>query len=174
MTYYLYHNEEQRGPFMIGQIRGMWNSGAVTADVLFWASDSVEWRPLAEIASELDGTVIAPPPVPVAKPRHPRPEDAPGPGKVLVRRDGVELGWFTYIQIRYKLETCEFDWSEHCLCNGMWYDIDFVIRMCAPPAEAPAQPMLAPAAPQESRLERAAGTYLYTEALIDIFRLFRG
>ena len=36
-------NGDQRGPYLLDQIRSMWSSGSLTADTLWWVSGMTEW-----------------------------------------------------------------------------------------------------------------------------------
>ena len=50
---YVLINNQQQGPYAIDQIHGMWNSGSITADTLFWQEGMTEWEPVqALIAHE--------------------------------------------------------------------------------------------------------------------------
>lgn len=166
--YYLFHNEVQRGPFTLGQLRSMWSQGILTADILFWGSDSVEWRPLAAMAVELEGsseaggTPASPHPLPIQQRR---------PGAIKVARDGEELGFYTREQMEYRLRTGEFSGLEWCEHGGEWYPIDHVIQATAARYEAAPPPLLV--AQEETNVEKALTTYLYTETLLDVLRFFR-
>lgn len=37
------------GPYEIGQLRSMWNTGQLTANTLYWSEDGNEWRGIAEL-----------------------------------------------------------------------------------------------------------------------------
>jgi len=72
MDYYLLVNNQQIGPYPPPQIQGMWNSGAITSDSLYWNAEVEEWRPINELIETLNPlppVVEAPiPPVVVAPP----------------------------------------------------------------------------------------------------------
>lgn len=57
---------EQRGPFVLSQLRSMWCSGAITANALYWQKGMDKWQPISRISDLLD-----PPAQPV------RPESTP-------------------------------------------------------------------------------------------------
>ncbi|MEQ1858462.1 MAG: NINE protein [Chthoniobacteraceae bacterium] len=64
MQYYIYRNDEQHGPYSVGQLRSMWKSGTITGDVPYRYADSDEWIPLSTISDELEGpTQTAPTPL---------------------------------------------------------------------------------------------------------------
>lgn len=63
MPYYVLINDETKGPYTMGQLRGMWNSGAVTAQTLHCQEGYDKWTPLSVILDQLEPTV-APPPLP--------------------------------------------------------------------------------------------------------------
>jgi hypothetical protein len=55
-TYYLGINGESKGPYVKEQILAMWNSGNIQADTLYFNESSNEWKPVADIISELSGS----------------------------------------------------------------------------------------------------------------------
>lgn len=55
--YTLWLNNENAGPYTLGQLKSMWATGKVTAKTRYWKEGSTEWKRLLEIASELEGTV---------------------------------------------------------------------------------------------------------------------
>jgi len=61
MSYFIIQNEETKGPYTIGQLRAMWNSGAVTGDTLYCEEGYEEWLHLRVLADELE------PPAPVSQ-----------------------------------------------------------------------------------------------------------
>ena len=52
--YYLILNERQAGPYTMGQLKSMWQTGLVTAQTQYWFESAESWRPLLELASMLD------------------------------------------------------------------------------------------------------------------------
>ena len=72
MDYYLLVNNQQIGPYPPPQIQGMWNSGAIASDSLYWNAEAEEWRPINELIETLNPlppVVEAPiPPVVVTPP----------------------------------------------------------------------------------------------------------
>lgn len=52
--YYIFQNEEQKGPFTISQLKMMWGTGAITTQTLYWQDGFSEWRPLSEIIDEIE------------------------------------------------------------------------------------------------------------------------
>lgn len=71
--YFVVLNEEQAGPYTIGQLRSMWQSGAVTAHTLFWHEGEEGWQPLIQVRALLENApVSAAADVPVA-PKQPIP-----------------------------------------------------------------------------------------------------
>ena len=66
MEYYLHLNDEQRGPYTLGQLQSMWRAGSITGNTLFWQDGRSNWVPLSAILH-----ILEPPPSPppsVAKP----------------------------------------------------------------------------------------------------------
>ncbi|MDD2708105.1 MAG: DUF4339 domain-containing protein [Verrucomicrobiae bacterium] len=47
--YYLCVGSEQRGPLTIAQLQGMWRSGSITSEALYWQEGQPEWLPLSGI-----------------------------------------------------------------------------------------------------------------------------
>jgi len=47
--YYIYYNNHQHGPYVLEQIRGMWNSGTITADTLFWQEGMTDWQEIKHL-----------------------------------------------------------------------------------------------------------------------------
>jgi GYF domain 2 len=43
---YLWRDNRQEGPFTPGQIKSMWDSGAITADTLYYYPGLPDWRPV--------------------------------------------------------------------------------------------------------------------------------
>ncbi len=52
--YFLLKGDEQSGPFTIGQLRSMWQSGSITAQTQYWFEGAPEWRPLINILRLLE------------------------------------------------------------------------------------------------------------------------
>ena len=63
ILYYLHRDGTQTGPFTIGQLRSMWQSGSITAQVQYWFEGATEWRPLINILRLLEPPAPA---VPIA------------------------------------------------------------------------------------------------------------
>ena len=89
MSYYIIQNDETKGPYTIGQLRSMWNAGAITGKVVFCKEGDAEWRPLSTILGELE-------PLPAAA-------ATPSPAVILTRQSksrgiyiilGILLGLF--------------------------------------------------------------------------------
>ena len=65
ILYYLQKDGAQTGPFTIGQLRSMWQSGSITAQTQYWFEGAPEWRPLINILRLLEPPAT---PVPAATP----------------------------------------------------------------------------------------------------------
>jgi hypothetical protein len=63
MSYYIIEGEETKGPFTIGQLRSMWNTGSITGKTMHCQEGDESWRPLSSILDQLE-----PPPVVVQQP----------------------------------------------------------------------------------------------------------
>lgn len=87
MSYYLLQNDETKGPYTIGQLRSMWNSGAITGDTFYCEEGYKEWLRLTFIADQLEGEfpssipVRSPPPIPITAAA--QPQNSSGVRKVL-------------------------------------------------------------------------------------------
>ncbi|MEI7819747.1 MAG: DUF4339 domain-containing protein [Verrucomicrobiota bacterium] len=58
--YFVILNEEQAGPYTIGQLRAMWQSGSVTAKTLFWCEGEEGWQPLIQLRALLETAPVEP------------------------------------------------------------------------------------------------------------------
>lgn len=72
-------DSEQRGPFVLSQLRSMWGSGAITADALYWQKGMDKWQPISRISDLLD-----PPTPPV------RPASIPSPASEVASRHSAK------------------------------------------------------------------------------------
>lgn len=54
MSYYILKNDKTEGPYTIGQLRSMWNSGALTGDTLYCEEGYEEWVYLRDLADQLE------------------------------------------------------------------------------------------------------------------------
>ncbi len=54
--YTLWINEANAGPYTLGQLRSMWAGGTISAQTLFWIEGNEDWKPLLEIANQLEQT----------------------------------------------------------------------------------------------------------------------
>jgi hypothetical protein len=52
--YYLFLNEQQLGPYTVGQLRSMWQAGTVTSQTQYCYEGAESWRPLSELSSMLE------------------------------------------------------------------------------------------------------------------------
>jgi hypothetical protein len=84
--YWIIISDEQRGPYTLTQLRGMWNSGAITANTLYWQQGFEDWHPLANIIEVLEDRLppTLPPPsigcvFPQQQQSHPQPQLQPQP-----------------------------------------------------------------------------------------------
>ena len=46
---YISNGGEAQGPYEIGQLRSMWNTGQLTANTLYWDEERQEWRGISEL-----------------------------------------------------------------------------------------------------------------------------
>lgn len=54
MEYYIAQNDETNGPYTIGQLRTMWNSGAITGETLYCQEGWSEWLPLSAMIEKFE------------------------------------------------------------------------------------------------------------------------
>jgi len=52
--YYLWLNEEQKGPFTLEQLRAMWSAGTITIQTRFWKEGMGQWVELKHIISRIE------------------------------------------------------------------------------------------------------------------------
>lgn len=48
-VYHLHYGGENHGPYLLDQIRGMWASGIITADAVYWNEAASAWEPLTDL-----------------------------------------------------------------------------------------------------------------------------
>jgi len=95
MDYYLYINDEQKGPFTLAQIQSMWRSGNITGQTLYWQQGFDEWFPLSTMIDLLE-----PPQAPVVQTQpmahvtKSTPSDALGIVIMLLPLASAVLMWF--------------------------------------------------------------------------------
>jgi len=70
MNYFIIQNEETKGPYTIGQLRSLWNSGAITSQTLYCQEGFSEWLPLSRIIRDLEPPPAMPVP-PTSSPAQP-------------------------------------------------------------------------------------------------------
>jgi len=46
---YISNGGDALGPYEMGQLRSMWNSGQITANTLYWGEEKQEWRGVSEL-----------------------------------------------------------------------------------------------------------------------------
>jgi len=69
MNYYLLLDETTKGPYTIGQLRSMWNTGMITVNTPYCQQGDAAWKSLAEIQPQLEpGAVVSSFPGPVQPP----------------------------------------------------------------------------------------------------------
>ena len=69
MTYFIYSDGQNKGPYTLGQLRKMWETGTLTGSDLYCESGANKWSHLSDLEYDLE----APPVTPVAH----RPSYAP-------------------------------------------------------------------------------------------------
>jgi hypothetical protein len=52
--YHLRLGQQETGPFTLGQLRSMWQSGAITADTAYRFDPSSDWQPLIQLRRVLE------------------------------------------------------------------------------------------------------------------------
>lgn len=72
--YWISDNGGNRGPYTLGQLRSMWQSGSITVDTLYWKQGFDEWFPLSTIIDVLENSAATTPlQLPPSKPSPQRP-----------------------------------------------------------------------------------------------------
>lgn len=57
VKHYLHLEGQQKGPFTLSQLQGMWRNGAITSETLHFMDGYSEWMPLDIIVPDLDPPV---------------------------------------------------------------------------------------------------------------------
>lgn len=60
MNYYLYQNDEPKGPYTLGQLRSMWHAGTITGETHYCVVGSDKWKRLKLMIDELEPTAQPP------------------------------------------------------------------------------------------------------------------
>jgi GYF domain 2/RDD family len=60
--YYTYRNGQQAGPYTFAQVRSMWRVGSLDAATLYFTAGMTEWKPLLDLAPDLDDPALSSPP----------------------------------------------------------------------------------------------------------------
>jgi hypothetical protein len=85
MSYYILQNDETKGPYTIGQLRSMWNAGAITGQTHYCKEGYSRWFPLSGLQSELE----SPPPQPSLPPQlHQQPKQPIAPQVQTIEATG--------------------------------------------------------------------------------------
>jgi hypothetical protein len=61
MTYYILEGDEIKGPYTVGQLRSMWNTGAITVNTLYAAEGYPQWLPMVNLLPQLEPPAAPPP-----------------------------------------------------------------------------------------------------------------
>ena len=90
--FFLHRDGAQTGPFTIGQLRSMWQSGSITAQTQYWFEGAAEWRPLINILALLEPETALTKPMPSPQQRPPSNRIVPSrrPVSVNVQDIGVK------------------------------------------------------------------------------------
>ena len=62
--YYVHINGKVSGPYTLGQLRSMWQSGTVMADTIFWCEGNSDWQSLLSMRHLLEPPSLPAPPTP--------------------------------------------------------------------------------------------------------------
>jgi TM2 domain-containing membrane protein YozV len=60
-TYYIVEEDKTKGPYTIGQLRGMWNIGNITGKTMHRQEGYSDWHPLSSILDQLEPPPAEPP-----------------------------------------------------------------------------------------------------------------
>lgn len=66
--YYLHLDNEQKGPFTIGQLQAMWQAGTIHRDTQFFTKSNAEWKTLEAILDLLEPAPAPPEQAPASEP----------------------------------------------------------------------------------------------------------
>jgi GYF domain 2 len=58
MTYHLWLEEQAKGPFTLGQLRAMWNSGQITSETRCTSDAGESWFDLSELLDDLEPATV--------------------------------------------------------------------------------------------------------------------
>ncbi len=56
MNYYLFQNDETKGPYTLGQLRSMWHAGTITGETHYCVAGSDQWLRLKLMITELESS----------------------------------------------------------------------------------------------------------------------
>lgn len=57
MDYFIIQNDETRGPYTLGQLRTMWDSGIITGETMHYQEGYSDWLPMSTILHKLEPKV---------------------------------------------------------------------------------------------------------------------
>lgn len=57
MDYFIIQNDETKGPYTIGQLRTMWDSGVITGETMHYQEGYSDWLPMSTILHKLEPKV---------------------------------------------------------------------------------------------------------------------
>jgi len=60
MAYFIIQDDQTKGPYTMGQLRSMWNAGAITVDTLYCEEGFEDWLHLRVLAEEIEGSMHLP------------------------------------------------------------------------------------------------------------------
>ena len=60
VNYYLYQNDEPKGPYTLGQLRSMWHAGTITGETHYCVAGNNEWLRLKLIIAKLEPSATQP------------------------------------------------------------------------------------------------------------------
>ena len=56
--FWIYTENENKGPYTVLQLRAMWRAGKLTADTLYWNEESKSWLPLNDLCASPSKQII--------------------------------------------------------------------------------------------------------------------
>lgn len=104
MNYYLWINEEQAGPYTLGQLKSMWAAGQITSAMLYWHEGAPEWRALGDFVERAIAREEAPGAVPRAVPV--ARAQAAALEEMAVCHPQAESGWVRIVKVVAFLVPC--------------------------------------------------------------------
>lgn len=93
VNYYLFQNDETKGPYTLGQLRSMWHAGQITGETHFCPVGGNGWLKLKVIAAQLENETELP---------SPQPKPLPQPDADKANRARGKKSWLQFLYSRVR------------------------------------------------------------------------